>query len=141
MVIDESKDGGESRTPSLPEALTDLKQAETHLDLAHQEEVEAEREVAAATAEIEEALKHEKHGFGVAVIYDGVKKPFQVRPQESVNVLREEAIKVFGVTGQPHLLGLFKDGKELPDGSTIKDAGVKPHDVLLLRPSTVRGGA
>jgi hypothetical protein len=31
-------------------------------------------------------------------------------------------------------------GKELPDAETLKQAGVKPNDVLLLRPSTVKGG-
>jgi hypothetical protein len=41
----------------------------------------------------------------------------------------------------PHTLSLYKDGKELADTSTIKQAGIKPHDVLLLRPSTVKGGA
>lgn len=140
MVIDDSKDGGAGREPSLSEALADLKQAEGHLRQIHKDEMEAEHEVAAAAAEVEEALEHEKNGFSVDVVYDGVKKPFQARPQEKVNVLREQAIAAFGPIPQPHLLGLFKDGKELPDGDSIKDAGVKPHDVLLLRPSTVRGG-
>jgi hypothetical protein len=29
----------------------------------------------------------------------------------------------------------------LSDTQTIKDAEIKPHDVLLLRPSAVKGGA
>jgi hypothetical protein len=140
-MADDLKDGGEGRNHNLSEALVDLKQAETHLHHIPQEEVEAEREVAAAAAEVDEAQKLEQHGFKLEVVYDGVKKPFHVRPQEKVNALREEAIRAFGPISQPHLLGLFKDGKELPDADTIKGAGIKPHDVLLLRPSAVRGGA
>jgi hypothetical protein len=140
MVSQDSKDGSAGCDPNLSEALSDLKQAEAHLYQVHQEEGEAERQVATSAAEIEEARAHEQHGFKVEVIYDGVKKPFQVRLQETVNVLREQAIAAFGPIPQPHLLGLFKDGKELPDGETIKQTGVKPHDMLLLRPSTVRGG-
>jgi len=75
------------------------------------------------------------------VLYDGVKKPFVVRPEETVKRLLDQAISAFGPLPNPHTLSLYKAGKELPDGETLRQAGVKPHDVLLLRPSAVKGGA
>jgi hypothetical protein len=77
--------------------------------------------------------------FKVWVLYNGVKKPFEVRPEETVKRLLEEAIRIFGAAN-PHTLSLFKGGTELPDGQTFKEAGVKPHDLLLLRPGAVKGG-
>jgi hypothetical protein len=83
----------------------------------------------------------ESHRFEVTVIYNGVPKEFEVRRDELVQRLLEQARQKFGVNQNPHLLGLFtKEGVELNDNQTIEAAGVKPHDVLLLRPSTVRGG-
>jgi hypothetical protein len=79
--------------------------------------------------------------FTVEVLYDGVKKPFVVRPEETVKRLLDQAIQAFGPLPNPHMLALYKAGKELSDGDTLKQAGVRPHDVLLLRPSTVKGGA
>jgi Ubiquitin family len=78
--------------------------------------------------------------FTVEVLYDGVKKPFVVRPNETVKQLLDQAIKAFGPLPNPHMLSLYLAGKELPDAETLKQAGVKPNDVLLLRPSTVKGG-
>jgi hypothetical protein len=81
------------------------------------------------------------HQFEVVVIYNGVSKKFEVRRDELVQRLLEQARQAFGPITNPHLLGLFtKEGVELKDDQTIEAAGVKPHDVLLLRPSTVRGG-
>lgn len=81
------------------------------------------------------------HQFEVTVIYNGVPKEFEVRRDELVQRLLERARLAFGQITNPHLLGLFtKDGVELKDDQTIEAAGVKPHEVLLLRPSTVRGG-
>jgi hypothetical protein len=81
------------------------------------------------------------HQFEVTVIYNGVPKKFEVRRDELVQRLLEQARQAFGPINNAHLLGLFtKDGVELKDDQTIKAAGVKPRDVLLLRPSTVRGG-
>jgi hypothetical protein len=58
-----------------------------------------------------------------------------------VKHLLDQAIRAFGQLPQPHTLSLYKDGKELADNQTIKEAGIKACDVLLLRPSTVKGGA
>jgi hypothetical protein len=79
--------------------------------------------------------------FTIEVLYNGVKKSFEVGLQETVKHLLEQAIRAFGSVPNPHTLSLYRDGKELPDGQTLKEAGVRPHDVLLLRPSTVKGGS
>jgi hypothetical protein len=87
--------------------------------------------------------KEEKppHQFEVTVIYNGVAKTFEVRRDELVQQLLEQALQAFGPINNRHLLGLFtKEGVELKDDQSIETAGVKPHDALLLRPSTVRGG-
>jgi len=84
---------------------------------------------------------NEPRQFKVTVIYNGVPKEFEVRRDELVQRLLEQARLKFGVTQNPHLLGLFTtEGGELNDNLTIEAAGVKPHEVLLLRPSSVRGG-
>ena len=75
------------------------------------------------------------------MLYNGVPKKFEVRRDELVQRLLEQARQAFGPINNPHLLGLFtKEGAELKDDQTIEAAGVKPNEVLLLRPSTVRGG-
>jgi hypothetical protein len=122
---------------------TSLEHAKADLAAAKEELADAERHVEKALAEVDEALEEEEEGhrgFRVEVLYDGVKKPFEVRPIEAVKTLLDKAVAAFGPLQNPHLLGLFKGGAELPDTSSLKDAGVKPHDVLLLRPSQVRGG-
>lgn len=124
-------------------ALEHLHKAEHDLEKAVEKEREAEQEIGKAEAEIKEALHEVEHAreFPIEVLYDGVKKPFVVRIEEAVKRLLDQAIGAFGPLPNPHMLALYKAGKELADGETLKQAGVKPHDVLLLRPSTVKGGA
>ena len=117
--------------------------AENDLELAEAELAKAERELERAERDIEKAIEAEKqpHQFEVTVLYNGVPKKFEVSRDELVQRLLEQARQAFGPINNPHLLGLFtKDGVELTDNQTIEAAGVKPHEVLLLRPSTVRGG-
>lgn len=77
----------------------------------------------------------------VTVIYNGVEKNIGYNPEAAVRALLEAAIKVFGITQAPHLLGLFNQaGVELSDNASAEAAGIKPGDRLLLRPSAVRGG-
>lgn len=120
------------------------------LGVAEAELVEAERELEKAECHVEKAvekieavIEEEKrpHQFEVTVLYNGVPKKLEVRRDELVQRLLEKARAAFGPITNPHLLGLFnKEGVELKDDKTIEAAGVKPHEVLLLRPSTVRGG-
>jgi hypothetical protein len=120
-----------------------LEAAEAELVEAERELEKAERDVEKAERDIKKAFEEEKHllQFEVTVIYNGVPKKFEVRRDELVQRLLEQARQAFGPIQNPHLLGLFnKEGVELKDDQSIAAAGVKPHDVLLLRPSTVRGG-
>ena len=81
------------------------------------------------------------HKFGVRVTYNGMDKDIEVQPQETVKSLLDRAIHVFGPLPNPHLLALFaQDGRELQDGKTIREEGIKAGEHLLLRPSAVRGG-
>ena len=65
-------------------------------------------------------------------------------PNETMGVLRERAVKSFGNVPTPHLLSLHTiAGVEFGpdrDQQTIRDAGIKKNDELLLRPGVVRGG-
>lgn len=82
----------------------------------------------------------ERH-FKVEVVYNGLTKPLGVEPNEQVAAVVEHAAHLFGVTQNVHLLALFKeDGSEIAVGQTVAVAGIKPGELLALRPSAVRGG-
>jgi hypothetical protein len=130
-------------------ALEHLKQAERDLEAAQATERAAkealraaERDTAKAEAEVKEAIREVENPrqFRVEVLYDGVKKPFEVRVEEAVKTLLDQVLRAFGPLPNPHTLALYKDGKELPDNGTIEQAGIRPCDLLLLRPSAVKGG-
>lgn len=79
--------------------------------------------------------------FPVLVIYNGLEKHETVEPDETIRTVLDRAIRIFGPIPQPHTLALFNEaGRELPDSETVRQAGIKPKDRLLLRPSQVRGG-
>jgi hypothetical protein len=120
----------------------DLEKAEADLDKARAEMATAAEDMARAEAEVQEALKEEEHPehFEVSVTYNGVTKSFDVRRNELVKTLLDQAISAFGSPPNPHTLSLFKGTVELQDGKTLEASDVKPHDLLLLRPSTVKGG-
>ena len=120
-----------------------LNLAEAELAEAERELGKAERDIENAEHDIKKALEQEEHPhqFEVTVLYNGVAKEFEVRRSELVQRLLDQARQAFGPINNPHLVGLFNtDGIELKDDQSIEAAGVKPHDKLLLRPSTVRGG-
>lgn len=125
------------------EPLEHLRHAECDLKKALEGDPEARHEVEKAEAEVTEAIRELEHPleFTVEILYDGVKKKFDVRAEERVKALLDKALAAFGPLPNPHTLSLYKGGNELSDSQTLKDAGVKPHDVLLLRPSKVKGGA
>jgi hypothetical protein len=91
----------------------------------------------------QEAATESKPATGntVEITYNGVTKPFPRDLKETVGTLREQALAAFNIVQNPHLMGLFaKDGHELSDEETLKDAEVKNHAVLVFRISEVRGG-
>jgi hypothetical protein len=78
--------------------------------------------------------------FAVQVVYNGATKPPQVELEERVTALLQQVIAAFGVTQQPHLLSLFRqDGTLVPENESVERAGVRPDEVLLLRPNAVKG--
>jgi len=127
----------------IEQAQRDLKEASADVKEAIKELKDAERNVEKAEARIEAAIEEEKHPsvFQVDILYNGVKKPFEVRREETVKTLLDKAIKEFGPIPNPHTLSLFTEGgDELNDEKTLAAAGVKPRELLLLRPSKVKGG-
>lgn len=79
--------------------------------------------------------------FEVVIVYNGQKKPLTVSNAELIREVLPRAIALFGALPNPHTLSLFTtDRGELQDTSTIKEAGVTPHEKVLLRPSTVKAG-
>ncbi len=79
--------------------------------------------------------------FEVKVIYNGVDKKLDIQAGETVKQVLDQAIQVFSPLPQPHLMSLFNEaGAELNDALTVDQAGIRPKDRLLLRPSQVKGG-
>jgi hypothetical protein len=77
----------------------------------------------------------------VTVNYAGITKPFTVTPHQTVHSLLELALNAFGVHNNRHTQSLFTEaGAELADAQSLEAAGVGTADVLLLRPSKVKGG-
>jgi len=77
----------------------------------------------------------------VEIVYNGVTKSLHAEPEEQVAALLQKAIAIFGITQNPHLLSLFKqDGTVVPEHESIERAGIKPGEILLLRPNAVKGG-
>ena len=127
-------DKDECNSP-LEKAVADLRAAEAEI-------ADGERHLAKAEAEIEKAIEQEhRHKYEVEIVYDGVKKSFEVRPHETVKSLLDKATNAFGPLPNPHTLALYAGATELQDSLTLQQAGVKPCETLLLRPSKVKGGA
>jgi hypothetical protein len=79
--------------------------------------------------------------FAVEITYNGITKPIEVNPEERVQAVLQHAITAFGITQNAHLLGLFREnGTEVSDHESVEGAGLKPGELLLLRPSSVRAG-
>ena len=70
--------------------------------------------------EVEALIEEEKHRhqFEVTVIYNGVPKKFEVRRDELVQRLLDQARQAFGPINNPHLLGLF--AKDEVDSRTAR---------------------
>ena len=82
-----------------------------------------------------------KKSFDIKVIYNGVPKEIRVKPEETVKQVLDQAVAVFAPLPQPHTMALYNEaGVELNDALTVGQAGIHPHDRLLLRPSKVKGG-
>ncbi|HEX6349159.1 MAG TPA: hypothetical protein VF160_07185 [Candidatus Dormibacteraeota bacterium] len=83
----------------------------------------------------------DKNDIEILVSYNGVARQVEVQLTETVGSVLKRAIALFGVTHQPHLLGLFTAGNaELSDASKVRAAGLTEGVTVYLRPSSVRGG-
>jgi hypothetical protein len=88
-----------------------------------------------------EQEKENQDKFAVQIVYNGVTRPLEVERNQHVTVVLQRAITLFGVTQNPHLLSLFRqDGSVVSENETVERAGLKPGEVLLLRPNAVKGG-
>lgn len=80
--------------------------------------------------------------FEIAITYSGPDKNIEVSADEAIASVLAKAIAAFAISSNQHTLALYTAaGVELRDESqTVKSAGIKKHDRLLLRPSTVKAG-
>jgi hypothetical protein len=77
----------------------------------------------------------------VTITFNGLETEVEYQPQASMQSLLEHGLNAFSVHDNRHLMALWTNaGVELPVEGSIEDAGVQPGDVLVLRPSAVRGG-
>ena len=80
--------------------------------------------------------------FDITVVYNGVEKSLDVEPETEVKAILARAIQLFGITGQPHLLSLFRaDGTKVDEGQSAAAAGLHNGSVLYLRQDAVKGGS
>jgi hypothetical protein len=91
--------------------------------------------------EREKEKKENPKKFTVEIVYNGVTKPLEVESEQRITAVLQHAIALFGITQNPHLLSLFRqDGSQVPETENVEGAGLKPAEVLLLRPNAVKGG-
>lgn len=78
----------------------------------------------------------------VEVAYNGVTESLTVSPQETVQALLEQAMNVFHITNQRHIMALYRpDGTEVtPENISLSEAHITTGALLSLRPSAVKGG-
>ena len=83
---------------------------------------------------------NESHKPSVTVTYNGVDRELFYTPNASVNSLLEHALNEFGVRENRHTMALVTTaGVELDLNAHLEDV-IQPGELLVLRPSTVRGG-
>lgn len=130
----------ECKDDEVQRALADVERAGADVRRAAGALEVAEEKLERAEHALEEAEKH-RHAFKVKVLYNGLEREVETKPNELVKKLLADAIAAFPSVTNPHTLSLFtKDGRELNDNQTVHDASVKPCETLLLRPGAVTGG-
>jgi hypothetical protein len=79
--------------------------------------------------------------FSIEVAYNGPPRSLEIQGQERVTSVLERAIKLFGITQQPHLLSLFfSNGNVVDETTSASAAGLVPGITVYLRPNVVKGG-
>ena len=75
------------------------------------------------------------------IVHNGVEKALAAQPEERVTAILQQAIRLFGIINQPHLLSLFRaDGTKVEENQSAEQAGLENGTVLYLRPDSVKGG-
>jgi hypothetical protein len=79
--------------------------------------------------------------FSIQVLYNGLTETLNVVSREQIVAVLNRAANLFHINQNRHLLSLFlPDGSEIRDQQSVEDAGLKPGELIALRPSTVKGG-
>ena len=79
--------------------------------------------------------------FQVKIDYNGLVRHLSISLHERVQAVLERGENEFQITQNRHTLALFNaSGVEVADTQSVKEAGIKPGDELLLRPSRIKGG-
>jgi hypothetical protein len=79
--------------------------------------------------------------FSINVSYNGVTRALEIEPHEQVTAVLQQAIKIFGVTQQPHLMSLFfEDGTVVNENVSAEAAGLKAGIKVYLRQNVAKGG-
>jgi hypothetical protein len=80
--------------------------------------------------------------FTIEVSYNGITKPLEVQSHETVQAAVEQALNLFNIHDQRHLMAFYReDGSEVrPETLSLQEAHVTPGTHLILRPSQVKGG-
>lgn len=76
----------------------------------------------------------------VTVTYNGVDRELSYAPNATVNSLLQHALNEFNVQENRHTMALVTTGGVELELNAHLEAVLKPGDLLVLRPSTVRGG-
>jgi len=87
---------------------------------------------------VTEALRKE-----ITIIYNGEERPLAYKPHETVHAALEQALNLYEITTNRHLMALFTaSGEELTnEQQSLEAVGVKAEDELTLGQSKVRGGS
>jgi hypothetical protein len=92
-------------------------------------------------ASLTSASDTQAHHLELTVTYNGLDREVHYTPAESLQALLQHALRLFNITDNAHVMALWTEaGVELPVEGSVRDAGVMPCSVLVLRPSAVRGG-
>lgn len=78
----------------------------------------------------------------LTITFNGADDVVKYHPHQKVEVVLKQALDHFEIQQNRHLMSLFTEaGVELTNEQlTLEEAGVRAGAVLILRPSTVKGG-
>jgi hypothetical protein len=88
---------------------------------------------------VETAAKADKK-FSVIVNFEGIKKTFEVNPEQALQALFHHAIQEFGQTQNAGNLIFTIGNTDLDLNTRIENTGIQPGTEIRLRPRQTRGG-